>query len=492
MSARLRWYVGGVYAAGAVALAAVVAGLDLDRAREVVGAIAVFAAFVVVGELVNLRIADQNRVKEISITATFAYGLVPLAGTGVAVLVFIVGSVVADLARRKGAVKTLFNAAQYVLALAAGGAVYSALGGGYQVTTATLPAMAAGGLAFMLVNYLLVSVVVSLANDVPVLQGLRRDNLRLELGSSAMVLALAPVAVVVAERSLLLLPALVVPLGAVFLASAGEIRAKALQAVAEEAAELQRRLTEREHEVVRRLQETDRLKADLVAAVSHELRNPLTTIVGVFGILQVRRERLSQAERDELVVMGISQSERLHRMIEQLLMAARFEQPEGVASLGASRTELDATDLIRQAGAEARARHHDRRIAIETNGALPVRVAQDAVVQVLGNLLDNACKYSPDDEPVRLSGIREGSEAVLVVEDAGPGIPEAERQRIFDRFTQLEPHRQRRGGGVGLGLYIARQLARSQDGDLLVVDPTDGRGARFELHLPLVPDAAGS
>jgi signal transduction histidine kinase len=492
MSTKLRWYVGTLCVAGGLVLAFLLTQLDLDRAREVAGAIAVFAAFTTVGELITLSINDQNRLKEISITSTFAYGLVPLAGTAVAVLVFIFGSVVADLARRRGAVKTLFNAAQYVLALAAGGAVYHALGGGYQVTTATLPALAAGGLAFMVVNWLLVSIVVSLDHDVPVLQGLRRDDLRFELGSSAMVLALAPVAVVVAERSLLLLPALVVPLGAVFLASAGEIRAKAQQAVAEEAAELQRRLTRQEHEIVSRLQETDRLKADLIAAVSHELRNPLTTIVGVFGILRVRRERLTQAERDELVMMGIDQSERLHRMIEQLLMAARFEQPEGVASLGASRTELDAIDLVRQAGAEARARHSDRRIAIETNGALPVRVAQDAVMQVLGNLLDNACKYSPDGEPVRLSGTREGAEAVLVVEDAGPGIPEAERQRIFDRFTQLEPHSQRRGGGVGLGLYIARQLARSQDGELLVVDPADGRGARFELHLPLVPDATGS
>jgi signal transduction histidine kinase len=189
--------------------------------------------------------------------------------------------------------------------------------------------------------------------------------------------------------------------------------------------------------------------------------------------------------------MGIQQSERLHRMIEQLLLAARFEQAD-VASLRAARVELDATDLVRQAGAEARARHSGRRIAIETNGALPVKVAQEAVVQVLGNLLDNACKYSPDGEPVRLSGTRDGAEAVLAVEDAGPGIPEAERQRIFDRFTQLERHSQRRGGGVGLGLYIARQLARSQDGDLLVTDPTDGRGARFELHLPLDPDATGS
>jgi signal transduction histidine kinase len=492
MPARLRWYVGAVGLAGLLAVALLLPTLDLDRVREVGGAIALFAGFVVVGELVSLRLLRDNRVKDLAVTTTFAYGLVLLAGTAVAVLVFVFASVAADLTQRKPAVKTLFNAAQCALALAAGGAVYHALGGGYEITTAALPALAAGGLAFMVINHLLVSVVISLDQGVPIVQGLGRDDLRLELGSSAMVLALAPVAVVVAERSLLLLPALVLPLGAVYLASKAEIRAKHDQAEAEEAAERQRRLTEQEQEVVRRLQETDRLKADLIATVSHELRSPLTTIVGVFGILRVRRDRVSPEERDELVAMGIQQSERLHRMIEQLLLTARFEQADGLTSLRADRVELDATDLIRQAGAEARARHADRRIAIETNGSLPVRVAQEAVVQVLGNLLDNACKYSPDGEPVRLSGIREGAEAVLAVEDAGPGIPQAERQRIFDRFTQLERNTQRRAGGVGLGLYIARQLARSQDGDLLVVDPTGDHGARFELHLPLLPEIAGS
>src|SRR4029453_18744635 len=121
---------------------------------------------------------------------------------------------------------------------------------------------------------------------------------------------------VVAERSLLLLPALVVPLGAVFLASKGEIRARAQQAVAEEAAELQRRLTRQEHDIVSGPQEADGLKADLIAAVSHELRTPLTAIVGVFGILRVRRQRLSQAERDELGRRGIDQRERLDRMAQ--------------------------------------------------------------------------------------------------------------------------------------------------------------------------------
>jgi signal transduction histidine kinase len=489
MTGRLKWYVAAVCAAGLLVLAVLVATIDLARVREVPVAIAVFTAFIVVGELVAIPIGHRSRPKDLAVASTFAYGLVPLAGTGVAALAFVLASTVADVAHHKAVVKTVFNAAQYVLALAAGGAVYAALGGGYEVRTATLPALAAGGLAFMLVNHALVSTVVSLDQGVPVLQGFRRDDVRLELGTTAMVLALAPVAVVVAERSLLLLPALVVPLGAIFLASKGELLAREQQAEAEADAERQRRLTEQEQEVVRRLQEADRLKADLIATVSHELRSPLTTVLGVFGILRVRRRRLSPTERDELVLMGIRQGQRLQRMIEQLLLAARFEQAEGgAAPLQAARVALDATELVAQAGAEARARHAGRAIAIETNGALPVRVAQDVVVQVLGNLIDNACKYSPDGEPVRLSGDRDGDRAVLAVQDSGPGIAPDDRQRIFERFTQLDRHPQRRGGGIGLGLYIARQLARSQDGDLVVVEPAAGGGARFELHLPLAPD----
>jgi signal transduction histidine kinase len=492
MSGRLKWYVAAVCTAGLLVLGALLPTIDLDRVREIPVAIVVFTAFVVLGELVAIPIGHDYRPKDVAVATTFAYGLVPLAGPGVAALAFVLASVVADVVHHKAVVKTAFNAAQYVLALAAGGAVYAALGGGYQVHTSTLPAMAAGGLAFMLVNYVLVSIVTSLDQGIPVLQGFRRDDIRLELGTTAMVLALAPVAVVVADRSLALLPALLVPLGAIYLASKGELLAREQQAEAERDADRQRRLTEQEQEVVRRLQDADRMKADLIATVSHELRSPLTTVLGVFGILRVRRRRLSPSERDELVAMGIAQSQRLQRMIEQLLLAARFEQAErGAAPFQGTRVELDATELVDQAGAEARARHSGRAIAVETNGALPVRVAQDVVVQVLGNLIDNACKYSPDGEPVRLSANREGDRAVLAVEDLGPGIAATDRERIFERFSQLDRQTQRLGGGIGLGLYIARQLARSQDGDLLVVDPVGDRGARFELHLPLAPDGNG-
>src|ERR687898_2315431 len=151
MPARLRWYVGAVGLAGLLAVALLLPTLDLDRVREVGGAIALFAGFVVVGELVSLRLLRDNRVKDLAVTTTFAYGLVLLTGTAVAVLVFVFASMAADLSQRKPAVKTLFNAAQCALALAAGGAVYHPLGGGDEITPPA-PAPAARGGGFMGVN----------------------------------------------------------------------------------------------------------------------------------------------------------------------------------------------------------------------------------------------------------------------------------------------------------------------------------------------------
>jgi signal transduction histidine kinase len=107
---------------------------------------------------------------------------------------------------------------------------------------------------------------------------------------------------------------------------------------------------------------------------------------------------------------------------------------------------------------------------------------------VLDNLVENACKYSPDGEPVHLSCAHENGHVVLAVEDCGPGVDPADRERIFERFSQLDGNGQgdRRDGGVGLGLYIARQLARDHGGDLIVTDSSGATGARFELRLPLV------
>lgn len=435
-----------------------------------------FVVLLALGEFFPIPIRHRDQTKEVLVTSTFALALVAVAGTGIAVLASVVSSILADLIHRKSAVKIAFNAAQSALALAAGGAVYVAAGGTYGITSHGLPAFVAGAAVFALLNHLLVSIVVSLAEGTSLRSGIFSDT-RLELMSSALLITLSPVAVVVAQHSLFLVPALVAPLAAVYLASKG-------WAGAEAATERQRLLTEQEQEVVRRLQEADRMKADLLATVTHELRSPLTTILGALQLLESRNRRLSPEQRLEFIRMGLRQGERLQRMIEQLLLAARFER--GSAAGGDTRrVELDASELVRQAGEEAQTRHHGRTIMVQANGALPVRAVHDAVSQVLANLIDNACKYSPQGRPVHLSGTRSNGHAVLAVEDSGPGVSPDDRERIFERFTQLDDSSDDRGGGIGLGLYIARELARSQGGDLLVTEPTSTFGARFELRLPL-------
>ncbi len=481
MSGRLKKYVALVTAIAFPVLIALVTRVDATRLGTRPVAFILLTLFVLVGELFPIPIRHRTEVKELLVTTLAAVVLIAVAGIGAAAVAVAFGSVVADLVKRKAATKLLFNAAQYVLAVATGGAAYYALGGNLSlaVNAPNLVALVASAFVFALVNYVLVTIVVSLAQDVPVLSELRPD-LFPELLGLAMLIPLMPVAIVLAGHAPLLLATLAVPLVAVRAATKG-------RAEAEEAAERQLRLTEQEQEVVRRLQETDRMKADLLATVTHELRSPLTTILGALQLLRGREGRLTVGERQEFVAMGLRQGERLQRLIEQLLLAARFEQQEpGVVMQDLERVEFDASELVRQAGAEATARHGRRLIAVETNGPLPVRAAQDAIEQVLGNLIDNAVKYSPEGGPIRLLGLRLGDNAVLAVEDAGAGIPCADRERIFDRFAQLDHHSDQRDGGVGLGLYIARQLARSQDGELLVTDADSGSGTRFELRLPLI------
>ena len=127
-----------------------------------------------------------------------------------------------------------------------------------------------------------------------------------------------------------------------------------------------------------------------------------------------------------------------------------------------------------------------RQLVLDTREVLPVKAMAEAVLQVLGDLLDNAAKHAPDKAPIRVEARRAGALAVLAVEDTGPGVPPADRERVFERFTQLDSGATRRAGGVGLGLYITRQLAHAQGGELLCTDPAaGGQGARFELRLPL-------
>jgi signal transduction histidine kinase len=485
---RVGGYTAAVGAAG-LALLLVAAPAAVRIAGQAPGPVLLLAALVLAAELMPLEPGRPGSRDSTTMSQPFAFALVLGWGTPAGVVALGACSALADLLGGKAARKVVFNSAQLALALGTAGVVYRLLGGDPGRGQVSLTAFAAAALAFFVINNLLVETVFVLAGGAPALDRVRQ-GVGLRAWVSAMLLGMAPVVTVVAERSLGLVPILGLPTAAVYLACRGAIRADRERARAEAAAEQARataaeqaRLVEGEQALIRQLQESDRLKRDLLATVSHELKTPLTVILGTLGTLSSRGAALDPAERREFVDMAVRQGTRLKELIEQLLLAARFEQA------GAEPTErplVDAAEVAREAGLAAGICHPDRRILVTGNGPLPVQASAQALAQVLGNLLDNAAKYSPDTSPIRLEASRDGPLAVLAVEDAGPGVPASERDRIFERFTQLDAGATRRAGGVGLGLYIARQLANAQGGELLVAEPADpAAGARFELRLPL-------
>jgi signal transduction histidine kinase len=449
----------------------------------------VLLASLVVTESLPILSRISGGTKDATTAEAFAFAILLGWGITAAVVAVVLAVLVSDLLRRAAPEKLVFNVGQYSLLMAMAGGVYELLGGDRPFTAVDLPAFAAAALVFFVGNLVLVGVVTTLAHGRDFVADLK-EVVRAEAWPYTMVFAMAPIMLAVAEQSLALLPLVLLPMFAVRDALRTAEDAEEHRVEAEQAAEEARtvaadkaRLAEVEHTLVERLRESDRLKDDLLAAVSHELRTPLAGMLGALSTLSAREGQLTDPQRQELIDMAARQGERLKVQIEQLLLAARLDHSGHEA---AARPVVDAAVLTRQAVAAARAAYPARQLVLEANEVLPVRAVPEAVLQVLGNLLDNAAKHAPDKAPIRVEARREGPLAVLAVEDAGPGVPPADRERIFERFTQLDSGATRRAGGVGLGLYIARQLANAQGGELLLTDPAPPRqGARFELRLPM-------
>ena len=425
----------------------------------------------------------------ITTAETFAFAILLGWGSAAAAFAMTVALLISDVLRRADPERVIFNIGQYGLLITVSGGVYEVLGAGRPFTAEQLPAFVAAATVFFLGNLALVGGVTTLAYGRDFVADLK-DELRVEARPYAMVFGMAPIMLVVAEQEVRLLPLVLLPLFAVRVALKTAVQSDQQRAAAEEAAEQAQRVADEharlaavEHALVERLQESDRLKDDLLAAVSHELRTPLAGMLGALATLSAREGQLTEPQRQELIGMAVRQGDRLKLQIEQLLLAARLERGGHEQS---ERPVVDVAAVTREAVAAARAAYPARQLVLEANEVLPVRALPEAVRQVLGNLLDNAAKHAPDRAPIRVQAGRVGALAVLAVEDGGPGVPPAERERIFERFTQLDSGATRLAGGVGLGLYIARQLANAQGGELLLADPTPpGQGARFELRLPM-------
>lgn len=240
--------------------------------------------------------------------------------------------------------------------------------------------------------------------------------------------------------------------------------------------------------VLRREYELARLRADFVSGVSHELRTPLAQIRMFSETLLLGRVR-SDAERLRSLEIIDQEARRLTQLVENLLHFSRSERQ--MTRLSAAPAPL--APLVRQAveafGPLAATR--GVQLAAELADGVVVSVNADALRQMLLNLLDNAVKYGPANQTVTVGLGRRDGQARIWVDDQGPGIPSAERERIWERFSRLERERGSAVAGTGIGLAVVRELVALHGGRAWAEDApsstTGGVGARFVIELPLVP-----
>lgn len=239
---------------------------------------------------------------------------------------------------------------------------------------------------------------------------------------------------------------------------------------------------EEQTEMNRRLEEVAQMKTDFVSVVSHELRTPLTSIIGSLDTVN-RPELAPEANTArELIVTARRQAGRLQRLIEDLLMVSRIDR----GAIPVNRESLRLTTVVDHVAA---ALQIPEPVAAEIHPSdLAVVADRDHLERILINLFENASKYAPGS-PIELVTRIRGDMAEIRVVDHGPGIPPDQRERVFDRFTQVEASQTRSVGGTGLGLSIVRSLAEVMGGRA-DVDETPGGGATFIVDLPLAKRAA--
>ncbi|MFD3924002.1 ATP-binding protein [Streptomyces sp. NPDC058595] len=204
-----------------------------------------------------------------------------------------------------------------------------------------------------------------------------------------------------------------------------------------------------------------------VADASHELRSPIASLRTQLEVGVAHPELLD-------VPGAVTDTVRLQQLAADLLLLARLDAGEQ-----AGRTRLDLAALVRE---EVSQRSADRiPVLPDVGGSAEVAGSRGQLARVLGNLLDNAQRHAAGE--IRATVRREGAQVVLAVSDDGAGVPEEERERIFERFVRLDDARSRDDGGAGLGLAIARDVAH-RHGGTLEVGRGEAGGALFELRLP--------
>ena len=222
-----------------------------------------------------------------------------------------------------------------------------------------------------------------------------------------------------------------------------------------------------------------RMRTDFAANVSHELKTPLTAIVGyvetlLAGALDDKKNRVQFLEKIS------AQAQRLHALIADVLQLSAIESGSYLEAF----EPLELSEVAQQAQELLKAKWESRGMAIslEIPAGLKVWAQKEGLFHVVENLLDNAVKYSPPKSRVKLKGeAMTDGRVELSVEDEGPGIPEEAQGRVFERFFRVDAARSRETGGTGLGLSIVKHLVDRMDGEIKL-ESREGTGSTFRVR----------
>ena len=235
------------------------------------------------------------------------------------------------------------------------------------------------------------------------------------------------------------------------------------------------------------LSEMDRRKTEFLATLAHELRNPLAPIRNGLQIMRLAADKPATVARVRDVMER--QVNQMVHLVNDLLDVARITR--GQIELRLERADLKSiiASAVETSMPLIEANHHQLQVTLDEQ-ALPLEADPTRLAQVLGNLLNNAAKYTPAGGHISLRAVRDGDEALIEVQDSGVGIPAESIATVFDMFTQVGQNMGRAQGGLGIGLSLVRRLAELHGGNATAASPGAGLGSTFSVRLPLLAEEA--
>lgn len=251
-------------------------------------------------------------------------------------------------------------------------------------------------------------------------------------------------------------------------------------------AKVTRDLTERREAEEQRIklakaEEAERRNHEFLAIMGHELRNPLAPMLTALQLMRLRGGRNCEREMDVLE----RQLTHMRRLVDDLMDASRFERDEVRLSTRVMEIGDVLANAVDMAGPLVQTKRHRLEIHVPKNGLL-VDVDPGRMTQVFGNLLNNAAKYTDEGGVLTISAAAEKEHVVVRVEDNGIGIPAELMPRIFDLFTQAQQGIDRREGGLGIGLCVAKKLVQKHRGEIYAENRATGKGSVFTVRIPRV------